>query len=143
MRKGKTMSHARQPKADEYVASLVLQIDIESQRRYGVGGDETSRFERVIDGHRYSSEAMTLVCDYDTTYHEFGNYWSEEHLWKTENGRWLLSGHGGSGTPWWDHTNDDSWGLGFVALSGDEARHYLEMRGFHSEVIEHFQVDDA
>jgi hypothetical protein len=136
------MSLSKQPRGDEFVAELVAAIDITRQRRYGAG-TEASDFAVVIDAKRCASSAMEQVAMYDTTDHEFGNYWLEEYLWKTAKGNWLLSGHGGSGTPWWDGAHSDSWGLGFIALTEDQVKAYLQARQMHDVVIEQFPVEEA
>jgi hypothetical protein len=136
------MSHSKQPRGDEFVSSLVETIDIMSQKKYGAG-TEASDFCVVIGGKRYASAVMERVAEYDTSTHEFGNYWLEEYLWRTKNGNWLLSGHGGSSTPWWDHANGDSWGLGFIPLSEGQVREYLEARQLHDDLVTLFPVEDA
>jgi hypothetical protein len=140
------MAISKQPHGDEYVAELISteDVDIEPQKQYGPG-PEASAFVRILNGKRYASRAMAWVGFYDTTDHQFGNYWMQEYLWQTKNGNWLLSGHGGSGTPWWDHSDSESWGLGFIPLTAEQALRYLEMRGLTDDIEEHFaeDVEDA
>ena len=135
-------SISRQPRGDAFVASLIESIDITPQTKYGAG-PEASTFNVVINGKRYSSASLESVVAYSTTDHEFGNYAMEEYLWQSPSGNWLLSGHGGSGTPWWDYPNSDSWGYGFIALSESQAKTYLEVRQMYDELQEQFPVEDA
>lgn len=103
-------------------------------------GWSPSEFRKIIDSEAYSSKTMSRVAEYHTENMEQW-YDKTETLYQTRGGSFLLVGYGNILTPWVKFRPDgrDSLpGHGFLPLSVNEAKEWMELRGLDDEYAEVF-----
>jgi len=104
-----------------------------------------SNFRKIIDSEAYSSKTMSRIAEYHT---EDVEQWYEktETLYQTRGGSFLLVGYGNILTPWVKFRPDgkDSLpGHGFLPLSENDAKEWMELRGLDDEYAEVFGDGDG
>ena len=96
--------------------------------------------QRVIDGKRYDTATAEAVGEaYRTGYADDFTH-VEETLYRTDKGRWFLSGTGGPMSRWAKSVGENSFtgGSGLCPLTRAEALEWLEARDRTADIQAHF-----
>jgi hypothetical protein len=100
--------------------------------------------KRVINGKRYDTAMAFCIA---SAWNHLGRSdfkWMEEALYRTKAGNWFLAGKGGPLTKYRRQVGD-AWteGEAITALTGDEARQWLEEHGETEAIEQQFKIEDA
>ncbi|MFO0802654.1 MAG: hypothetical protein U0791_05970 [Gemmataceae bacterium] len=97
----------------------------------------------ILEGRVYDEDDAELVHEYESRHPQTDLRWVRESLYKTQSGRFFVTGEGGSNSHFAE-TEDEQWwspGEGGYLLSDAEALEWLVSRGAKAEVIEeHFSL---
>lgn len=96
---------------------------------------------RVIDGKIYDTKTADCIAEWENQYYRNDFHFCEESLYRTKRGNWFLAGGGGPMSKYARSAGQNSWtgGEGLESLTSDEARQWLEEKGFTEELEEHFK----
>lgn len=92
-------------------------------------------FRKVFDGKLYDSKKMEVIGSIQKGDRD-EELW--EALYRTRKGQFLLEGQGLS-EPWMMWCDGEAgWGHGFIPLTAEQARLWLELRGLDDELLAAF-----
>lgn len=103
-------------------------------------------FNVIIERRRYSSDSSTEIASYSDGYRSDFRF-VEETLFRTAKGAFLLVVEGGASSAWRHRvgTGGCCEGHAFIAVSKEQARRWLELRGEDGVIEELFadEIEDA
>jgi hypothetical protein len=94
---------------------------------------------RIINNKVYDTSVADEIASWSNHYYRSDPKHCEETLYLTKKGNWFVAGEGGPMSKYAHPVgNAMSGGEGLAPLTPDEAREWLELKNFVSEVEEHF-----
>ena len=87
--------------------------------------------KKIINGRLYNTETAELIASHDNGYFANDFHYCSEDLYRKKNGEFFLYGEGG-GLSKYAEPYGNGWGYGEIItpLSVDEAKKWMEKRGF-------------